>query len=178
MQNAAWLLAAMDILGSPLQLVTQLAASFTDLLGLPMRNLALAFSILAAPVKSAKEEAAPRGGAPPTQPPRDPDAPKAAEDAVAATRGGADGGGGVWLLGWHAPPALMQRTLRVGSALSETTGHALCRALHGVAQAGYRITGSLNMCAEFTLPPRPSALCTRSRTPRAHAAEVDNGAEL
>jgi hypothetical protein len=109
-QNAVWLLAAMDILGSPGVLLTQLAASLTDLFGLPLRNAFLALSVVAAPLTTG---VSPSSHAPP---------PGALN------------------------PASAQRLLRVGGALVASSSRAMSHALHGMAQAGFRITGSLNQC--------------------------------
>lgn len=56
LQNAPWLIGAMDILGSPAQLFSLLYGSLADLLTLPARNmrLALAYARGAAPASAAE----------------------------------------------------------------------------------------------------------------------------
>jgi hypothetical protein len=122
----------MDILGSPLQLVSQLAASLTDLLGLHFRNALLALSLLTSPLRSALDIATPRGGATLKGP-----------ATAAAVHDNAERSSIAY--GEWPPP--FRKSMRVSCALFESSAHALTRALHGFAQAGHRMTGSLNLCA-------------------------------
>jgi hypothetical protein len=123
MQNAVWLLAAMDILGSPGVLLSQLLGSITDLVGAPLRHAARAVTLLAAPLTTGNPSALLARGS----------AGAAARDVLLPRR-----------VSLHET---RERALRATGAIVSTTYRSLMHAVHGVAQASYRVNSSLYQCA-------------------------------
>jgi hypothetical protein len=139
---APWLIAAMDILGSPAQLFSLLYGSLSDLLALPARNLRLALAYARGSASASAAEAALGAGLPHSAAMRG-----AALLATLSTSG--------LRVGVEAVYALAAAGRRSASALHKCASLSLARA-----------------CMRSTSPPCTRAPCPRASTHGAHACRL------